>query len=188
MFSFCYYLKEFFSHTTHTCHDLTTNLPQDQEIYKLQVLVLNQEDGSVNRTEEFTTPKLFLAAGSMATTSLLVLIPLSLCAYVPLLHCLPPCVSFFFLVFFFFTFNTFLSRPPISISPRISVSLRLFTGTQVRAKALGVLPRLNEWVGHLWGDNGDNFGLRQTGGIPTNPSQGTTSLSVPLLSFGAVKV
>jgi hypothetical protein len=95
---------------------------------------------------------------------------------------------FFFLVFFFFTFNTFLSRPPISISPRISVSLRLFTGTQVRAKALGVLPRLNEWVGHLWGDNGDNFGLRQTGGIPTNPSQGTTSLSVPLLSFGAVKV
>lgn len=145
MFSFCYYLKEFFSHTTHTCHDLTTNLPQDQEIYKLQVLVLNQEDGSVNRTEEFTTPKLFLAAGSMATTSLLVLIPLSLCAYVPLLHCLPPCVSFFFSRVFFFHLQH-LPFPPshLHLAPyiRFAPSLHWHPGARQGARSAAAPERM----------------------------------------------
>lgn len=44
----------------------------------------------------------------------------------------------------------------------------------VKAKAKGTLPRLNNYIGQNWGDNGDNLGSRSGLPKPTNPGQGGT--------------
>ncbi len=86
--------------------------------YRVSVTEIN-ESGEVVATKTFTSRYLFLAAGSMGTSALL-----------------------------------------------------------VKAKATDTLPRLNEYVGLGWGNNGDNVALRSGFSEPTNPGQGGTASAI----------
>ncbi|NMG09680.1 GMC oxidoreductase [Brasilonema sp. UFV-L1] len=62
--------------------------------------------------------------------------------------------------------KTFTSRYLFLAAGSIGTSALL-----VKAKATNTLPRLNEYVGLGWGDNGDSIAVRSGFSEPTNPSQ-----------------